>query len=362
MVLSRLVIRRVKTLAEHLSQPVWKAQVSVAASGVEPSAAAPERGASRTCIVSRMSEVAQYYDAFILDQWGVLHDGSDAMDGAVECLAALAAAGKQLIILSNDGARKASGMTGVSRLSKMGFDTTSLVGSVLAGEEAIQWMLREYGGRRTKCTWVAWSSHGFESKYIDGLDLEFVPFEETELIIAQGTARLVTSVTDLHAEPVRNLQYSKSGDIDEVASGLRAAAARDALLVCCNPDLMTVKRISSGAEVVEYCPGGMARFYESCGGRVMWFGKPYREHFEASIRQLGIEDKSRVAMVGDALETDILGANNAGIDSVLVASGIHGGALRCATGEHPPAQSDVVKLCEEFGGITPTFVVPRFVW
>ena len=94
----------------------------------------------------------------------------------------------------------------------------------------------------------------------------------------------------------------------------------------------------------------------------MWFGKPYREHFEASIRQLGITDKSRVAMVGDALETDILGARNAGIDSVLVASGIHGEALQCTTGEHPPAQSDVAKLCDDFGGITPTFVVPRFVW
>ena len=361
MVLLRPVIRRVKTVAEHLAPPVRRAHQTSAAATAGGESSTPAAPASSR-IVSSMSEVAQYYDAFILDQWGVLHDGSNAMDGAVECLAALAAAGKQLIILSNDGARKASGMTGVSRLSKMGFDTSSLVGSVLAGEEAIQWMLREYGGRRTKCTWMAWSSHGFESKYIDGLDLELVSFEETELIIAQGTARLVTSAADLHAEPTRNLQYSKSGEIDEVAAGLRAAAARDALLVCCNPDLKTVKRTSSGAEVVEYCPGGMARFYESCGGRVMWFGKPYREHFEASIRQLGIEDKSRVAMVGDALETDILGANNAGIDSVLVASGIHGDALQCTTGVHPPAQSDVVKLCNEFGGITPTFVVPRFVW
>ena len=324
--------------------------------------AAAESTAEPPRIISRMSEVAEHYDAFILDQWGVLHDGSEAMDGAVDCFAALAAAGKQLIILSNDGARKASGMTGVSRLTTMGFDTTSLVGSVLAGEEAIQWMLREFGGRRTKCTWMAWSAGGFESTYIDGPDLELAPFDETELIIAQGCARLLTSEADLHADPVRNLQYSKSGEIDEVAGDLRAAAARDALLVCCNPDLKTVKRTSSGGEVVEYCPGGIARFYESCGGRVKWFGKPYREHFEASIRQLGIKDRSRVAMVGDALETDVLGARNAGIDSVLVAAGIHGEALHCTTGDRPPAQSDVVKLCNDFDGITPTFVVPRFVW
>lgn len=350
---ARSPMRRLGISAGHLLPPTCRPHhVSAAVGAAEP---VPR-------IVVGMSEVAKNFDAFILDQWGVLHDGSEAIDGAVDCFAALAAAGKQLIVLSNDGARKASGKTGVSRLGRMGYDTTALVGSVLAGEEAIQWMLREYAGRRVRCTWMAWSAGGFEATYTDGLDLELVPFEETELIIAQGTARLLASDAALNAEPARNLQYSKTGMIDEVADGLRAAAARDALLVCCNPDLKTVKRTSSGEEVTEYCPGGIARFYESCGGRVMWFGKPYKEHFETCIRQLGIEDLSRVAMVGDALETDVLGAQNAGISSVLVASGIHGDALRCTAADEVPALSDVLRLSNEFGGITPTFVVPRFVW
>ena len=92
-----------------------------------------------------------------------------------------------------------------------------------------------------------------------------------------------------------------------------------------------------------------------------WFGKPYAEHFEACLRELGISDKSRVAMVGDALETDVLGAMNAGISSVLVASGIHGEALHC-TGEAVPLAADVAQLCQEFDGITPTYVVPKFGW
>ena len=108
MVLLRPVIRRVKTVAEHLAPPVRRAHQTSAAATAGGESSTPAAPASSR-IVSSMSEVAQYYDAFILDQWGVLHDGSNAMDGAVECLAALAAAGKQLIILSNDGARKASG-------------------------------------------------------------------------------------------------------------------------------------------------------------------------------------------------------------------------------------------------------------
>jgi ribonucleotide monophosphatase NagD (HAD superfamily) len=350
---------RARPMLQRISEHLLPRTPAVAA--CQQLSVAASTSSSSPRIVSGLREVAGEFDAFILDQWGVLHDGSEAIEGAPECFAALAAAGKQLIILSNDGARKASGKTGVSRLTKMGYDTTPLVGSVLAGEEAIQWMLREYAGRRTKCTWMAWSAGGFERTYTDGLDLELVPFEETELIIAQGTARVLTSDADLDADPARNLQYSKTGEVDEVAERLRAAAARDAVLVCCNPDLKTVKRTSSGAEVAEYCPGGIARFYESCGGKVVWFGKPFAEHFEACLRELGITDKSRVAMVGDALETDVLGARNAGIASVLVASGIHGEALHC-TGETLPALAEVEKLCDEFDGITPSFVVPRFVW
>ena len=310
-----------------------------------------------------MRHIAPLYDAFILDQWGVLHDGTDAMPGGPECLAQLGAAGKKLIILSNDGARKKGGMTGVSKLEGMGYDASVLMGSVLAGEEAIQWMLREYAGRKLKASWFAWSRTGFEASYIDGLDVELVAPGEAEVIIAQGTARLLTSDADRAAEPVRNLQYSKTGEIDEVAQYLREAADNDALMVCCNPDIKTVKRGKDGAEVPEFTPGGLARFYESVGGRVEYFGKPHKQHFEACLRELGVA-KDRVAMVGDALETDILGANTTGIASVLVASGIHGAALGCTdlAGDKLPTAEDLARLCEEFGGVRPDHVLPRFVW
>ena len=348
--------------------------------GVQLVGASSVAGASATTattIVHSMREVAPLYDAFILDQWGVLHDGTNAMAGAVDCFAQLANAGKKLIILSNDGARKQGGKTGVSKLEGMGFDTTPLVGSVLAGEEAIQWMLSEYtaeklGGRPVKCSWLAWSGAGFEASYIDGLNIELVPCAEAELIIAQGTARLLTSEADLTGPPGRNMHYDQTADGSEVPRGynesiddqLRAAAANGALLVCCNPDMKTVRHDKeSGAELTEYCPGGLLRFYESIGGAVRPFGKPYAEHFEACLRALGIADKSRVAMVGDALETDVRGARSAGLDSVLVASGIHGAALGCSGAVAGlPDAAKLESLCAAFGGAVPTFAAPRFVW
>ena len=38
---------------------------------------------------------------------------------------------------------------------------------------------------------------------------------------------------------------------------------------------------------------------------------------------LGIADKSRIVGVGDSPRTDVAGANAAGIDSLLVAGGLH---------------------------------------
>lgn len=44
--------------------------------------------------------------------------------------------------------------------------------------------------------------------------------------------------------------------------------------------------------------------------------KPQKEFFDRALEALGVADRSTVVMVGDGLETDILGADRAGIDTV----------------------------------------------
>ncbi|MEZ7765511.1 YjjG family noncanonical pyrimidine nucleotidase [Gemella sp. 27098_8_92] len=46
--------------------------------------------------------------------------------------------------------------------------------------------------------------------------------------------------------------------------------------------------------------------------------KPDREFFEKIFDEVGVENKDEVLMIGDTLTSDILGANNIGIDSCLV--------------------------------------------
>ena len=46
--------------------------------------------------------------------------------------------------------------------------------------------------------------------------------------------------------------------------------------------------------------------------------KPDIEFFDIIFKEIGVENKDEVLMIGDTLTSDILGANNAGIDSCLV--------------------------------------------
>ena len=84
-------------------------------------------------------------------------------------------------------------------------------------------------------------------------------------------------------------------------------------LICTNPDL-TVHR----GEIEEYCAGSLAKIFESLGGEVIYFGKPYEE-----IYKICFNKKEKVLAIGDNLNTDIKGANEMKIDSIFISNGVH---------------------------------------
>ena len=52
-------------------------------------------------LISGISEIIDKYDVFILDQWGVIHDGKKGYTLAIECVQQLVKRNKKLIIISN---------------------------------------------------------------------------------------------------------------------------------------------------------------------------------------------------------------------------------------------------------------------
>jgi len=60
---------------------------------------------AKTKFCQGISDISDSYSAFILDQWGVLHNGEHAYEGVIDCLKELKGRKKHIIILSNSGKR-----------------------------------------------------------------------------------------------------------------------------------------------------------------------------------------------------------------------------------------------------------------
>jgi len=283
--------------------------------------------------INGMREIAAEYDGLVLDLWGVVHDGVDPYPGVLDCMAALLAAGKRIALLSN-APRRAEDV--VRRITAIGVPRGLYHAIMSSGEEAWQFLKRRddpfYAGLGRQCLHIC-SDRDLEIRI--GLDLNYVEgVEAADFILNTGPA-------------------GWDDTLDDYAPILAAARARGLKMVCANPDLM----VMHGAKMA-LCAGALAVHYEAMGGEVRWHGKPYPSVYESSLDLLGIEDKSRILAIGDSLRTDIAGANGAGIDSLLIAGGIHAAEFVGAGG----LDLARIEAAAAAAGVRPNAVAARFIW
>jgi HAD superfamily hydrolase (TIGR01459 family) len=241
--------------------------------------------------------LAERYQVFLLDQFGVLHDGQAPYPGAVEALSALKRAGKTVVLISNSGKRA---KPNEDRLRKLGFAAGSWDHFVSSGEVAWRGFheMATKGALQpgTKCLLI---SRDGDRTAIEGLSL--VPTEageDAELVLISAS---------------EGDRY----DLDHYRRLLAPAAARQVPCFCTNPD--TVMLTSIGPR---FGAGRLADLYESLGGSVTRIGKPYKAIFDAALSLAGNPDRGTVVCIGDSVEHDISGGNGAGIATALVLSGI----------------------------------------
>jgi HAD superfamily hydrolase (TIGR01459 family) len=281
-----------------------------------------------------VAELAARYDHFLVDQWGVLHDGHVPYPGAIECLQRLRAAGKRVVLLSNSGQRT---WMNRERLHHIGFDD-SLFDDVVTSGEATWRALADrtdpfFRALGQRC--VLWSRDGDRS-LVQELDLAVVGVEHADFLLLGGT--------------------EANARIEDFTAALERAAARDLPMVCANPDIVVVH--ANGA--FGMAPGAVARHYEGLGGRVLYVGKPHRPIYELCLEALGHPASGTIVAIGDSVQHDIAGGAGVGLDTALNMAGIHGPGFDHGAGIEANGAA-IDKLEAEFGH-RPRWLLPQFRW
>ncbi|MER8490760.1 TIGR01459 family HAD-type hydrolase [Mesorhizobium australicum] len=244
-----------------------------------------------------IAPLAERYQIFLLDQFGVLHDGQAPYPGSVDALSTLKRAGKTVVLVSNSGKRA---RPNEDRLLKLGFAAGSWDHLVSSGEVAWRRFhdMTASGALRsgTKCLLI---SRDGDRSAIEGLPFALCEAgEEAELVL------IAASEGDRYG-------------LDHYRRLLAPAATRQVPCFCTNPDKIMLTAIGP-----RFGAGEIADLYESLGGSVTRIGKPYPGIFEAALALAGEPERGSVVCVGDSVEHDIAGGNGVGIATALVMGGI----------------------------------------
>ncbi|WP_421854959.1 TIGR01459 family HAD-type hydrolase [Oricola sp.] len=248
-----------------------------------------------TRAIKALAEVAHDYDAIVLDQWGVLHDGSAPYPGAVPCIAGLARAGHRLAVLSNSGK---SAEANARRIGDIGFDMSDFAAVMTSGEAL--WRDIDQGNIPERRFVAVEREAGDAASWACGLDIALQPELQ-------------------HAEAILLMGLPDNSRLEDWRPILSDALSRSLPVYCSNPD-----QASPRADGTVISPGALASAYCDMGGKVTFYGKPHRPVFDALRTALGAE---RLLMVGDSLEHDIAGAQAAGWDGLLIQGGLYAAAF-----------------------------------
>lgn len=280
-----------------------------------------------------LRQISTNYDYFIFDLWGVIHDGTNAYSGALEALLFLKEQGKKICFLSNAPRRAHK----VAEILKKFSITQDFYEFILTSGEAAFLDFE----KNQKNNFAEFGQKYFyigPQKDIDLLDdLDY----EQVTKISEASFAIVTGFDD------------ENSALQEKLPQIEEAKKYNLPLICVNPDLMVVKQ--NGTEMI--CAGVLADEYKKMGGEVIYYGKPFSSVYKMTHNFFGAPDKNKILAIGDGMETDIKGAYDFGIDSVLVTGGILCNKLGVYDGQE--ADPDKVKeICESYK-VFPTYVLNR---
>jgi HAD superfamily hydrolase (TIGR01459 family) len=275
--------------------------------------------------IGGLREIADQFDLFLVDQYGVLHDGVAAYPGAIEGLAKLASSGRKIVVLTNSGK---SAMANRARLAALGF-AGSVHDVVSSGEVALQ----------------AVKAGAFGQELLTGSEVCVIGRAGDSYAFSADDFTLVSRPEDAACLVIAGSDGPRTS-LDAYRAVLAGAAQIGVPAICVNPDITMIR---DGSLIP--APGAIARIYEELGGEVDYVGKPHRAIFQSAHALFSRVPSSRVVMIGDSPEHDVAGAAAMGFATLLVRTGIH----------HDLSEQQLMRLCASHGG-APDFLIDGLGW
>ena len=228
--------------------------------------------------LSGLRSIADNYDLFYIDLWGVIHNGLKLNEDAIQTLHHLKNLNKEFVLLTN---APRPNLPVQMFLNNMGMDKLLQKYVFTSGEAALKFLKLNHNTENFFHVGPPKDNDLFK----EFIDNKKDKISEADYILCTG---LFENEEDLiyYKKFLENYINKK--------------------MICTNPDLIVDT-------------GSVAMVFEKLGGKVIYFGKPYAE-----VYNLSIENKNkRVLSIGDNLNTDIKGANLLNYDSLLISNGIH---------------------------------------
>lgn len=247
-------------------------------------------------VIHSIDELGSRYAAWLVDIWGVMHNGHRAHAGAVAATRSFRGQGGVVVLLSN-APRPSAAVE--EQLRRLGVPDDAYDAIVTSGD-LTRHELAKHGNAK-----VFHLGPERDRPIFEDVAVRLVAPEDAELVVCTG---LFDDETETPAD---------------YAALLGGLASRELSMICANPDHL----VERGDRLV-WCAGALAALYEGHGGSVVYAGKPH-----APIYQLAFDTVGKLAgrpvplreilAIGDGVMTDIAGATGLGLGSVFVASGLH---------------------------------------
>ncbi|WP_298835895.1 HAD hydrolase-like protein [uncultured Roseobacter sp.] len=249
----------------------------------------PSRAPARN--IRSLAEISDAFDVFLLDAFGVLNIGDEAIPGTPERVRDLQAAGKRVLVVSNAASVPRDTLLAKYRRLGYEFDATDVLTSRMATSANL--------GDAPEITWGVMGLPGVPMDDFGPIQWHLLQDDPDAYDRAGGFLLIGSGDWSDHRQNLLEASLNKWPRQVRVA----------------NPDIVAPREDGFSVE-----PGYFAhRIAQVTTTEPRFFGKPFMNIYDLVFAHLGPVDRSRVVMVGDSLHTDILGAKSAGIASVLIA-------------------------------------------